>query len=437
MHIALTRTLREMAVDYIREHRTDVRFRTLLKLRIRNEFPNLLRRHTSQRVPAFLDILRTDRVWGASESLLALSSIFECDIIVYRENGFCTTVTNEQATHRNSIAVVFRGQASLWNHYDSFLEFINQPSSAPMNTERTNVLWSTVNFTSGSCLALRTLPDGNCMFSAIANQLFGIDMESPSRNEAISQLRKQAISFLRSHMHEHRIRQLLANRFEHSFPRIPPPFNDIHCNMLLDHLAQCNVWGGTECLTAIAEYYQCTIRTIWENGAITQIRPTNPNTVDMISIVYRQINQQWNHYDSFMCFVQPPADDRRTTNADSLATSQKQPIIISDDDEPIMSGTGNGISTQCPGTIPTKPTIITSANDIWPFIKIGTWNVRGCNSVEKRFAIDKFLAMQQFGIVALQETKLSARTCDTKHYKWILGMDWTLLMQGILDDSLS
>lgn len=148
MHIALTRTLREMAVDYIRVHSSDIRFSTLLQLRIRDEFPDLLRQYARRRIPAFLDILRTDRVWGASESLLALSSIFECDIVIYRENGFCTTVTADSATHRDSIAVVFRGRAASWNHYDSFMGLVNQADPASVNNSRSEVLWSTVNFTS-------------------------------------------------------------------------------------------------------------------------------------------------------------------------------------------------------------------------------------------------------------------------------------------------
>lgn len=53
----------------------------------------------------------------------------------------------------------------------------------------------------------------------------------------------------------------------------------------------------------------------------------------------------------------------------------------------------------------------------------GTWNIRGGNVDTKRHSIDDYLAMHKFGIIALQETKLSSRTCDTTHYKWILGKD--------------
>lgn len=36
-------------------------------------------------------------------------------------------------------------------------------------------------------------------------------------------------------------------------------------------------------------------------------------------------------------------------------------------------------------------------------------------------AVDNYLSLLNFGIVALQENRLTCRTCDTKNYKWILG----------------
>lgn len=80
-------------------------------------------------------------------------------------------------------------------------------------------------------------------------------------------------------------------------------------------------------------------------------------------------------------------------------------------------------SSHCYNTTNDKGSALSSLRNIWPNLKLGTWNIRGCNTPNKRKNIDEYLSMQQFGLIALQETKLTCRTCDTKHYKWILGKD--------------
>lgn len=57
---------------------------------------------------------------------IALASIFECDIVIYREHDFRTLVTNESIVSRHEIRVVYRGPVNRWNHYDSFLHFIDE-----------------------------------------------------------------------------------------------------------------------------------------------------------------------------------------------------------------------------------------------------------------------------------------------------------------------
>lgn len=95
MHKALTMTLREMVVNCIRTNVNNESFVSLIKLRVESEFPGLKRSTDLLTVQGFLRVLSCDGTWGASESLLALAKIFECDIIIYRENGFRTLVTDE------------------------------------------------------------------------------------------------------------------------------------------------------------------------------------------------------------------------------------------------------------------------------------------------------------------------------------------------------
>lgn len=67
------------------------------------------------------DLLRR----GDSESLLAIANVFECEIEVFRENGFRTVVTNDRALVSAVVRLVYRGTTGRWDHYDSFMGFID------------------------------------------------------------------------------------------------------------------------------------------------------------------------------------------------------------------------------------------------------------------------------------------------------------------------
>lgn len=82
----------------------------------------------------------------------------------------------------------------------------------------------------------------------------------------------------------------------------------------------------------------------------------------------------------------------------------------------------HGISSQTLDMRASDRSALSTFTVAWPSVKIGTWKIRGGNCSDKRDSIDDYLSLNRFGIVALQETKLAYRTCDTRHYKWVLGM---------------
>lgn len=209
----------------------------------------------------------------------------------------------------------------------------------------------------------------------------------------------------------------------------------------------CRTWaarvcgGGNECLVALSELYKCTIRTIWENGTTSRISPREHESENDFTIVYRQRV----HYDSFLCYENLRTRDV-TLSLDRMHDDSC--IDLFDEDEvrcdtifssQRASGNGTGgkhmkpltsrgdLSSHCPMTGDTLSVTPLRAHDMWPILTIGTWNVRGANDIGKRRDIDLYLSTSRFGIVALQETKLACRTCDTKNYKWILGIDNGLL----------
>lgn len=52
---------------------------------------------------------------------------------------------------------------------------------------------------------------------------------------------------------------------------------------------------------------------------------------------------------------------------------------------------------------------------------LGTWNMLGATSIEKRLIIDDLLHQQQLDILCVQETHLFAQSLETPHYRWLLG----------------
>lgn len=185
------------------------------------------------------------------------------------------------------------------------------------------------------------------------------------------------------------------------------------------------MWGGTETLIAISELFNTNIKTIWEGGPLTETKPSKSQPTSSITIVYRKSANGWNHYDSFLC------EERiSTANAPSQSLPHAQvnePMSLDSDSDDLPHTASSDLTPCLSGHHSSQKHSLheplSSINEILPFIKIGTWNVRGTNDMMKRHAIDDYLSMSCYSIIALQETKLAYRACDTKHYKWIPGKD--------------
>jgi len=138
MHKSLTGVLREMVVEFLTANIGDFIFVSLICTRVDDEFPHFRSSSDALTCAKFLQHLRADGTWGDSESLLALATLFEVDIEIFRENGFRTTVTNEAIPSTSKIRLVYRGPVNGWNHYDSFLCFFNI-STTDVNNKHVSV----------------------------------------------------------------------------------------------------------------------------------------------------------------------------------------------------------------------------------------------------------------------------------------------------------
>lgn len=158
-----------------------------------------------------------------------------------------------------------------------------------------------------------------------------------------------------------------------------------------------------------------------------------------IYLVLRKLGGRWIHYDSLkqimstqhiainpvlpLLATQQSATERsadtKVANKDNV---KAKPYIRSENAKDSESNV-TALSQQRYGTLQTSSETKTSIQQSTHGFKIDTWNVRGANLSDKRNEIDRQLMCDNLGIVALQETKLTSRTCDTRHYKWVLGKD--------------
>lgn len=133
MHTSMTRTLREMVVEYMQHHCDNVELQMLANTRIETEFPGLEGTTDSESVINLSHAVAQNDTWGDSESFFALCRIFPIKIILRRENGHSATVEDETGCPVRTIYLVYRGPTEDWNHYDSFYRYdtLTGPFSFP------------------------------------------------------------------------------------------------------------------------------------------------------------------------------------------------------------------------------------------------------------------------------------------------------------------
>lgn len=185
MHKALTMALREEVVSFLHDNTTNEHFMSVVLWRVDEDFPSLIGKDDAETYMDFLRELQKDGVWGALETHIAVAHMFESDVWVYREMSSQERIASGGINLGRVIKLVYCGRPGHWNHYDSFISFvdetINMCGSAvderKMNPYVRYTAWySTVTYVGGSCVVLKTKPDGSCMFSALAQQLFGLDV---------------------------------------------------------------------------------------------------------------------------------------------------------------------------------------------------------------------------------------------------------------------
>lgn len=211
-------------------------------------------------------------------------------------------------------------------------------------------------------------------------------------------------------------------------------------------------------IVEVMEIFNVAIKVHYEGNMLQEFRPRANTPSRALEIFYRLgHNGVYNHYDSVVAaelmqrdtpahsmdnsmidlttdnktlLVPPTIENSSRAKELSLTRNDNQPYQLDQSKNNVINLTSitpmdqlTHISSQNLTSNSQLALSITAHRSTWPSIRIGTWNVRGCNDREIRKSMDEYLSMQSFDIIAVQETKMVHRTCDTKHYKWILGMD--------------
>lgn len=157
--------------------------------------------------------------------------------------------------------------------------------------------------------------DGNCLYAAIAHQLFNVKINSQEHLLWTDALRKKVVEHIRSNFDSFSM-DLKYRLLDESNGRIDIEHLRQNSEELLNRLSRNEAWGGTESLKAISAIFSVNILIIHEDGTCHLAVRFNDNFETTIILCYRTIGRHCttkNHYDSIVniadCMLKKFSDD--------------------------------------------------------------------------------------------------------------------------------
>lgn len=142
--------------------------------------------------------------------------------------------------------------------------------------------------------------DGNCLFSALAHQLWKNPIHSAEHTEAISKLRSDVVKYILENysLFESALQDHICAMKEKQNDDIPASSDD--CKTYVRNiLARPNEWGGLETIKAVSYMHHTNVAVFNEQGTCYIISGSLSNNTQTIVIAYRLgFNTVLNHYDS-------------------------------------------------------------------------------------------------------------------------------------------
>jgi hypothetical protein len=250
-------------------------------------------------------------------------------------------------------------------------------------------------------LEIKIIPgDNSCIFTALAHQLYRIDL-NPSHLRYYSQLfRTIAANFIRANLNDEMLRENLSSTCREVYGQLN--CNDQTIERYLDDIENdMTFWGGEECLYAFANVFRVIISVFLPDGAITTFQPRDQVPNRNVNLYYRRLN----HYDSILSV-------RASSDSVPLNSCLSEAIVESSGELSVNEGISDQQSTS---DLPTMQRPLQKP------LTIGTWNIRGGARPEKRDEIDTILHGYGMDLICIQELRTTSRIIYTEHYKWYVN----------------
>lgn len=176
--------------------------------------------------------------------------------------------------------------------------------------------------------------DGNCLFYALANQLYLVKVDSKQHKQLSRDLRKDVVAYIKKNvmLFEHE----LKNRLYECADKKSGNFVDDCNSFLKNRLCRNGFWGGAESLKAISYLHEVNIIVFVEGGPCYCVVKFNVNYERSVLVAYRNaaeqsqsqtglsIKAELNHYDSVCTIVQEDINKCMEKIADC---SKKQSLL--------------------------------------------------------------------------------------------------------------
>lgn len=154
-----------------------------------------------------------------------------------------------------------------------------------------------------SCQVTKIKRDGNCLFRALAHQLFGETQSIRKQDQSMKRLRADVVAHIKENYadFEHELKGCVMDRKEN----VDVNSLDMECQLYLNHcLTKAGCWGGAESIKAVSRIYKVNVVIINENGPCYLVNGFNPNHERTVLLGYRLAHPESksqgnrNHYDS-------------------------------------------------------------------------------------------------------------------------------------------
>lgn len=146
---------------------------------------------------------------------------------------------------------------------------------------------------------IATIPDGNCLFSALSHQLWPNHITSSVHKENIKKLRSQVVEHILKPDNFSIYEFMLHDRVNKSKIISTDAELTMECKLFVRHgLSRNGAWGGLETIKAVSTLYDVNVVIINEHKKCNMVRTSN-QCKRTIVIAYRlNSEQEYYHYDS-------------------------------------------------------------------------------------------------------------------------------------------